>query len=114
MSDNQQNPKNQHTQNEDTGKLTGLAAGALSGAILGQALIPIPGVGAFAGAMIGGLVGSEVGKNVGGSILDSLNTMPEAQEDDMLAKLERVAQLKAQGLLTEEEYQAMKKRLLGL
>ncbi|NJO83997.1 MAG: hypothetical protein HC828_15210 [Blastochloris sp.] len=49
MSDNQQNPKNQHTQNEDTGKLTGLAAGALSGAILGQAnlspspaLVPLP------------------------------------------------------------------------
>jgi phage tail tape-measure protein len=112
--------RDQHTQNEDTGKLAGLGAGALSGALLGQTIIPIPGVGAVAGAVLGGLVGSEVGKSVGGPILDSLGGVSagsgaaQGQDDDVLAKLERLAQLKAQGLLTEEEYQAMKKRLLGM
>lgn len=109
--------RDQQTQNEDTGKLAGLGAGALSGAILGQALIPIPGVGALTGAVLGGLVGSEVGKSVGGTILDTIGGDPEASgaapgPDDTLTKLERLAKLKEQGLLTEEEYQAMKKRLL--
>jgi phage tail tape-measure protein len=118
MSDKEQD---QHSQNEDTGKLAGLGAGALSGAILGQTLIPIPGVGAVTGAVLGGLVGSEVGKSVGGTILDNLSGNSAAasgaaqgQDDDVLAKLERLAKLKEQGLVTEEEYQAMKKRLLGI
>ncbi len=111
--------KDQHDQNKDTGRLAGIGAGALSGAVIGQALLPIPGVGAFAGAMVGGLLGSEVGKSVGGSILDTLNNRSgtpaaEPDSDDSLAKLERIAQLRAQGLLSEEEYQVMKKKILGL
>jgi hypothetical protein len=36
-----------------------------------------------------------------------------ASEDDMIAKLERLGTLKAQGLLTEEEYTQAKQKLLA-
>jgi len=36
-----------------------------------------------------------------------------ASEDDMVAKLERLGTLKAQGLLTEEEYTQAKQKLLA-
>ena len=39
--------------------------------------------------------------------------MPSAQED-VITQLERLGALKAQGLLTEEEFAAQKARLLGL
>jgi len=35
-------------------------------------------------------------------------------EDDTLAQLERLAQLKAQGILTDEEFAAEKAKILGL
>jgi hypothetical protein len=35
-------------------------------------------------------------------------------EDDYTVELERLAQLKAQGILTEEEFAAKKRQLLGL
>lgn len=35
-------------------------------------------------------------------------------EDDQLAQLERLASLKAQGILTEEEFAAQKAKILGL
>jgi hypothetical protein len=37
-----------------------------------------------------------------------------ASQDDALSQLERYAALKQQGLLTDEEYEAKKKQLLGL
>jgi len=37
-----------------------------------------------------------------------------AAEPDYMAELERLAQLKAQGVITEEEFQAKKKQLLGI
>jgi len=37
-----------------------------------------------------------------------------AQEVDVIAQLERLGALKAQGLLTEEEFAAQKAKLLGL
>jgi hypothetical protein len=39
---------------------------------------------------------------------------PQAAEPDYMAELESLAQLKAQGILTEEEFQAKKKQLLGI
>jgi hypothetical protein len=39
--------------------------------------------------------------------------LPAAQ-DDVITQLERLGALKAQGLLTEEEFQAQKAKLLGL
>lgn len=38
---------------------------------------------------------------------------PAPSEDDRYAQLERIAALKAQGVLTEEEFQAEKARILG-
>jgi hypothetical protein len=37
-----------------------------------------------------------------------------AQEDDVIAQLERLGALKDQGILTEEEFAAQKAKLLGL
>ena len=38
---------------------------------------------------------------------------PPAPEEDMIAQLERLGALKAQGLLTEEEFAAAKQKLLA-
>jgi len=38
---------------------------------------------------------------------------PPAPEEDVITQLERLGALKAQGLLTEEEFAAQKARLLG-
>jgi hypothetical protein len=37
-----------------------------------------------------------------------------AQEEDVLSQLERLGALKAQGILTEEEFAAQKAKLLGM
>ena len=37
-----------------------------------------------------------------------------AQQEDVITQLERLGALKAQGILTEEEFQAQKAKLLGL
>ncbi|MDO8736731.1 MAG: SHOCT domain-containing protein [Thermoleophilia bacterium] len=39
---------------------------------------------------------------------------PAAGEGDSLAQLERLGQLKAQGILTEEEFSAAKAKVLGI
>lgn len=39
---------------------------------------------------------------------------PPAQEEDVITQLERLGALKAQGLLTDEEYAAQKAKLLGM
>lgn len=39
---------------------------------------------------------------------------PPAPEEDVITQLERLGALKAQGLLTEEEFAAQKAKLLGL
>jgi hypothetical protein len=39
---------------------------------------------------------------------------PPAPEEDVIMQLERLGALKAQGILTEEEFQAQKAKLLGL
>lgn len=38
---------------------------------------------------------------------------PDAPQVDVIAQLERLGQLKAQGILTEEEFAAQKAKLLG-
>jgi hypothetical protein len=38
---------------------------------------------------------------------------PTSGPDDMIAQLEKLGQLKAQGILTEEEFAAQKQKLLG-
>jgi len=39
---------------------------------------------------------------------------PVAPEPEYIAELERLAQLRQQGIVSEEEFQAKKKQLLGL
>ena len=39
---------------------------------------------------------------------------PPAPEEDMITQLERLGALKAQGILTEEEFQAQKAKVLGI
>ncbi len=39
---------------------------------------------------------------------------PVAAEPDYAAELEQLAQLKAQGILTDEEFEAKKKQILGI
>ena len=40
--------------------------------------------------------------------------LPPEDEPDYMRELEKLAQLKAQGVITEDEFQAKKKQLLGL
>ncbi len=110
-------------EHEQTGGIAGLGAGFMAGAAIGAPLGPI---GSIAGAFLGGLVGSEVGKTVGGTLLEvfeepSVVPPPDISQPadnqhragtDVLAQLERLGQMKAQGLLTEEEFQAAKTRVL--
>jgi len=101
-------------QNEEIGSMTGIAAGALVGASVGSAVMPI--VGTFAGALAGGILGSEIGRTVGGAILEVFNPTETSAESnaDVIAQLERLGQLRAQGLITEEEFTAAKAKILGL
>lgn len=106
-------------QNEEIGSLTGTLGGVLAGASLGTAVMPV--VGTFAGALIGGIVGSQVGKTVGGAILNAFEQSttpaavhhPAAADEDLISKLERLSQLRAQGVITEEEFAAAKAKILG-
>jgi phage tail tape-measure protein len=121
---------NGENKDQETGRLTGLGAGAITGAQLGTALIPIPIVGTFAGAVIGGALGSRVGQKLAPTILGAVDGLfnsqaegqagtsgvPSSEGDaapDLLSQLERLGQLKTQGLLTEEEFTAAKAQLLN-
>lgn len=103
--------------NEKAGSLAGVAGGALAGAQVGTVIMPV--VGTFAGALVGGALGSKVGKKYGGALLDKLGTnkqteaAPEAKKD-VMAELERLAELRKQGILTDEEFTAAKASLLNL
>jgi phage tail tape-measure protein len=100
-------------QNEEIGSLTGIAAGAIAGAGVGSALLPV--VGTFAGALVGGILGSQIGRTVGGAFLDSLTPgEPSAPPEDITSQLERLGQLRAQGVITEEEFKAAKAKILGV
>ena len=107
--------------NERAGSIAGLGAGALTGAQIGSALIPIPLVGTFTGAVVGGVLGSEIGRRVGNVVLGAFNSItpastsaPASSGGDVTAQLEKLSQLRAQGVLTEDEFRAAKSRLLGL
>jgi phage tail tape-measure protein len=115
----------QHKQNEHVGGIAGLGAGVLAGAAAGSAVMPV--LGTFTGALIGGLAGSELGKVVGGAVLDAFTIPPEEMASpsaggsssqgsgvDVLDQLERLGQLKAQGVISDEEFKAAKAKLLGM
>jgi predicted Zn-dependent peptidase len=41
-------------------------------------------------------------------------TQPQQPQDDMTAQLQQLAQLRDQGILTQEEFDAKKKQILGI
>ncbi len=110
----------QKEDNEKAGSLAGVAGGALAGAQVGTVLIPIPVVGTFTGALVGGALGSKVGKKYGGALLDKLGSNKQTEtsapenKKDVMAELERLAELRKQGVLTDEEFTAAKASLLNL
>lgn len=111
--------ENEH---EETGRLAGLGAGLVAGARIGTVLIPIPFVGTVTGAIIGGTMGSRFGRQIGPQIIKTFDNLiggqpasGEAPEPsaDLLIQLERLGQLRTQGVLSDEEFAAAKSRLLG-
>lgn len=58
---------------EAVGSVVGTAVGRGAGAVVGQALIPIPGVGAAVGGIVGGMIGGYVGGEVGGAVGSTIN-----------------------------------------
>ena len=102
--------------------MAGAGAGVLAGAQVGTVLLPIPIVGTFTGALVGGLIGTKVGKKFGGILLDKMNSLERpdlapassGNKADVSKELERLAQLRADGVLDEAEFKAAKAKLLGL
>ncbi len=117
MTDDQQAQPTEATEATDaekTGGLAGVGAGVIAGAQLGTVVLPIPVVGTFTGALVGGIVGSKVGKKVGSAILgDRKPAEPAQPEEDLTAALTRLAALREQGVLSDEEFAAAKAKLLG-
>jgi phage tail tape-measure protein len=114
MSDNEKKTTEQE-ENEKAGRLAGLGAGVITGASIGSV---VPVVGTFVGGVVGGVVGSEVGKKVGGKLLNSFKKdsaeNQSGEKVDVTAELEKLAKLREQGVLDEEEFKAAKAKLLNL
>lgn len=108
-------------QPDETGAMAGMSAGTVTGASIGTVLIPVPFVGTFAGALVGGMLGSKMGRAIGNAVQKKLSTPSPARDlplsmqkpgDGLLAQLERLGQLRDQGVLNEEEFKAAKAKLL--
>lgn len=106
-------------ENDKTARMAGAGAGVLAGAQLGTVMLPIPIVGTFTGALLGGLVGTKIGKKIGGALLDKMSSSEHSYSSsagraDLVKELERLAQLKEAGVIDEDEFKAMKAKILGL
>ena len=80
---------------EAVGGGVGTLSGSLGGALVGQALIPIPGVGAIAGAIAGGFLGEKLGEFTGESLAKNpelVNAMSKVNPTPELATASAVAQ----------------------
>jgi len=112
----------QVSENDKTARMAGAGAGVVAGAQLGTVLLPIPIVGTFTGALIGGIVGTKIGKKVGGVFLDKVSTTehsysaPAAKTSsaDTIKELERLAELHEAGVLSDDEFKALKAKMLAL
>ncbi|HYF62045.1 MAG TPA: SHOCT domain-containing protein [Herpetosiphonaceae bacterium] len=111
--------ENEH---EETGRLAGLGAGMVAGARIGTVLIPIPFLGTVTGAIVGGTMGSRFGRQIGPQIVKTVDGLlgnrqasgeAPGPSEDLLGQLERLGQLRTQGVLSDEEFAAAKARLLG-
>ena len=65
-------------------------------------------------------MGTKIGKKVGGAILDTMSSadgacssQASAAKTDVVRELERLGKLRETGVINEEEFQAMKARLIG-
>jgi phage tail tape-measure protein len=113
--ENDEKKTNEQEENEKAGKLSGIGAGVITGAAIGTSIVPI--VGTFAGALVGGVVGSEVGKKIGGSLLNRFGSRDKSESTekvDVTAELQKLAKLRDQGVLDDEEFKAAKAQLLNL
>jgi phage tail tape-measure protein len=113
MADHNDNLKHEVEESQKNGRLAGAGAGVVAGAQLGTVLLPIPVVGTFTGALVGGLLGARFGKKVVGTVREKVNSF-RTSPADVSAELVRLAKLREQGILTEEEFAAAKARLLGV
>jgi hypothetical protein len=64
------------------------------------------------GLIVGAAIGSAAARRNNSNDNDS--AAQPAQQDDSMAELEKLAELHNQGILTDEEFQAKKKQLLGI
>lgn len=104
-------------QNEELGQMASIGAGAAIGATVGSV---IPVVGTTIGAVVGGMLGgSQIGKAVGSTALNMLgiggsSSATRPSPNETMLQLERLSQMRAQGILSEEEFAAAKAQLLNL
>lgn len=107
-------------------KPVGLGKDVLPFALIGAAVaIPIPVIGPFIGGAIGAAVGYWRGSNraeaaaadpVAGAIEatpTSVRSKPKANNADVVAEIMRFGELRDKGLITQEEFDAQKARLLN-
>lgn len=87
-----------------------LAKDAATGAAVGAAIaIPVPVIGPIAGAAIGATIGAY--RNLTGKSTSTGSTPPKPQ--DSHAELLKLQDLREKGIVTEEEFQREKNRVLG-
>lgn len=120
MTDHRTQAHAQQVENDKTARMAGTGAGVIAGAQLGTVLLPIPIVGTFAGALVGGLVGTKIGKRVGGALLDKMSSTDKpfghatSSGAEVIKELERLAKLHEAGVLSDDEFKALKAKMLGL
>jgi hypothetical protein len=86
-----------------------LAKDAAAGAVVGAAIaVPIPVIGPMAGAAIGATIGTY--RNLTGK---STNSVLPQKPQDLHAELLKLQDLREKGILTDEEFQREKKRVLS-
>lgn len=84
------------------GRLAGSLGLGAAGAVLGQMIIPIPGVGALVGGTLAGALGSEVGAGALGGVYDAF-----AGSDADRARAEEAKNVRQQTQLALERLQAL-------
>lgn len=55
---------------EEIGRMVGMGVGVAGGSQLGNLLLPVPIVGAFAGGVLGAVIGSTVGRRAGKAVIN--------------------------------------------
>lgn len=66
------------------------------------------------GLMVGAAIGSASARRNNQSQADDGSVEPASSQDSQVEELEKMARLKEEGILTEEEFQAKKRQILGL